>query len=74
MFGGKHKKEKCNCIYEKKEVQHSSLKSEENTKKEIDSAIDEIKNILFKLREMSAEYMEIIHGKKKSNYRYVRWS
>ena len=59
------------------ELAHGSLRltiSEENTKKEIDSAIDEIKNILFKLREMSAEYMEIIHGKKKSNYRYVSWS
>lgn len=58
------------------ELAHGSLRlsiSEENTKKEIDTAIDEIKNILFSLREMSSEYMEIINGKKKSNYRYVRW-
>ncbi len=59
------------------ELAHGSLRitiSEENTKKEIDTAIDEIKIILFKLREMSAEYMEIINGKRKSNYRYVRRS
>ena len=47
--------------------------SEENTKKEIDVAIDELRNIIYKLREMSSEYMEIINGKRKSNYRYVRW-
>lgn len=59
------------------ELAHGSLRltiSEDTTKRELDIAIDEIKKILFKLREMSAEYMEIIHGKRKSNYRYVRWS
>ena len=38
--------------------------SEENTKNEIDKAIDELKNILFKLREMSSEYKEIIGYKR----------
>lgn len=45
------------------ELAHGSLRltiSEENTKKEIDTVIDEIKNILYKLREMSTEYKEMM--------------
>lgn len=55
------------------ELAHGSLRltiSEENTKKEIDTAIDEIKKILFKLREMSTEYKQMMRPSGKSRYRY----
>lgn len=45
------------------DLAHGSLRftiSEENNKKEIDRAIDELKDSVFKLREMSVEYKEMI--------------
>lgn len=61
------------------DLAHGSLRltiSEENNKKEIDTAIDEIKRSLFKLREMSNEYRHMItpmssYGKRmRRQYRY----
>lgn len=61
------------------DLAHGSLRltiSEENNKKEIDTAIDEIKRSLFKLREMSNEYRHMVtpmssYGKRmRRQYRY----
>lgn len=61
------------------DLAHGSLRltiSEENNKKEIDTAIDEIKRSLFKLREMSHEYRHMVtpmssYGKRmRRQYRY----
>lgn len=62
------------------ELAHGSLRitiSEENNKKEIDTAIDVIKDSLFKMREMSAEYKEMITPMSKSGRqmrRYYRYN
>ena len=61
------------------DLAHGSLRltiSEENNKKEIDTAIDEIKRSLFKLREMSNEYRHMVtprssYGQRmRRQYRY----
>lgn len=58
------------------ELAHSSLRltiSEENNKKEIDSAIEEIKDSLYKLRENSQEYNDMISPMNKFGKRIHRY-